>query len=327
MTAPRGGVQANTGGPLAFVCPGQGSKRVDGVLRSLVRAGLGVDRLEKTAALCGTSISTLMSRPSTLDKTDVLQPVLTAISLVIADFLKAKGITPTLAFGHSAGEIAAWSIAGGISGDDAVQLSWERGKLMAREALKRPGGMVAVKTGDASTIEECLAHGRKFGMLVLSAENASDEVVLSGELSAVQAVCTHFAVFATRVPTSGAWHSPLMEGALAEWERVLNAVSPKPVECTLIANCTGEVVLDCHLWVRFLKEQLVSKVEWVRTMEAAAERVQGVITLGPSAVLRALWHRHFADRDVRVYATEDERSLSETARVVGDCSREMEGFV
>lgn len=312
---------------LAFVCPGQGAKRVDAVLRSMVRAGVGVDRLEQAASLCGTTLSTLTSRPSSLDKTDILQPIVTAISLSIANFLKAQGVTPTTVFGHSAGEIAAWAIAGGISADDAVQLSWERGRLMAREAVKHPGAMVAIKTADASTIEECLAVGRHLGALVLSAKNAVDEVVLSGELSAVQAVCTHFPALATRIATSGAWHSPLMEGALQEWEAALNGVSSRPVGCTLIANRTGEVVQDSAEWMRFLKEQLVSQVEWVRTMETAAQAVEGVITLGPSAVLRALWHRQFTHRNVPIYATEDQLSLSETVRAVSGHSKRMEGFV
>src|SRR5262245_48134122 len=100
---------------VAFLFPGQGAKRVFDVLRGVVRRERGRARCEFAARAADVPLLHLMRLPSLLDRTEVLQPVLTAIVLAIADVLAEAGIQPTIVAGHSLGEIAAWSVAGGIS--------------------------------------------------------------------------------------------------------------------------------------------------------------------------------------------------------------------
>lgn len=218
---------------------------------------------------------------------------------------------------------------------------------MAGEAAAHPGGMLALATSDPEAIEVALAVGRHAGSLCVAAHNAPDETVLSGDEPAIRAVLAFAASKATRVPTSGAWHSPAMTGALSEWTRALQGNASLPLRCEMVANRTGQVVppgtreslrtegdgadllrpsfsevfgarqtspFDGASKARpttsptspsedtpsrssdvvaLLAEQLVRPVQWSRGLATVRARADVVVTIGPGAVLRALWHRNF----------------------------------
>lgn len=307
---------------VAFVFPGQGAKRVHEALRFVTRRDSGLALCEEAARAADVPLSRILARPSLLDNTAVLQPMLAAISLFIAQRLTEQGITPDVVLGHSAGEIAALAVAGAFSVEQAISLSALRGRLMAREAALHPGGMVALATSDQAVIEETLAIGRQAGSLAVAAYNAPDETVLSGEEAAIRAVLSSAPAQATRLPTTGAWHSPLMEGALLEWRAAFDEMSTELLRCAVVVNRTGEIAApgaDGRLDIgAVLGEQLVRPVELGRALGTARGLSDDVVLIGPGAVLRALWHKSFGRFSARVESrttlldTEDERALSAT---------------
>lgn len=325
----------------AFLFPGQGAKRVDAALRAAVRGARGRARCELAARAAGVDLEGVLRRPSLLDRTEIYQPIVTAIGLAAAEALGEVGVAPEVVLGHSLGEVAAWSAAGAISTEDAIELAALRGRLMAREAAAHPGGMVALGTDDEAVIEAALVVGRRSGALGLAARNAPDETVLTGDEAAVRAVLAFAPDLATRVPTAGAWHGPAMAGAVAEWGSAVARVTRAEPRCAFVANRTGDVVAagdipDC------VAGQLVRPVLWARSLATVGPRSDVVVILGPGAVLRSLWHRHVrAGTPVRetaggagarepatvprragedgtwatpqkMFTTEDERSLAET---------------
>ncbi len=322
---------------VAFLFPGQGAKRVHEALRAAVRTDVGRALCEVAARAADVPLDRVIARPTLLDRSEVLQPILAAISLAIVHVLAAEGIHPSIVLGHSAGEIAAWSSAGGIAPEAAITLAAVRGRLMAREAAAHPGGMLALATSDPEAIEVALAVGRHAGSLCVAAHNAPDETVLSGDEPAIRAVLAFAASKATRVPTSGAWHSPAMTGALSEWTRALQGNASLPLRCEMVANRTGQVVPPgtrvspraegggaedsssrSNDVVAFLAEQLVRPVQWSRALATVRARADVVVTIGPGAVLRALWHRNFRSlsglqpQTLALLDTEGERALGET---------------
>lgn len=278
---------------VAFLFPGQGAKRVHEALRFVSATESGRALCEAAARAADVPLDRVIARPSLLDRTDILQPMLAAISLAIVGRLSVVGIRPDIVLGHSAGEVAAWSAAGGIAPETAIDLCALRGRLMAREAAAHPGGMVALATSDPDAIDVALAVGRQAGALCLAAHNAPDETVLSGDEAAIRAVLAFAPTKATRVPTAGAWHSPAMEGALSAWRRALHETASQPLACDLVANRTGDLVSDGDDILSLLAEQLVRPVEWATALRVVRARADVVVTIGPGAVLRALWHRCF----------------------------------
>lgn len=279
----------------ALLFPGQGTDLADAV--AAWRAGSShVRRLVDVAADALDEPPDALTRPVALARTEVAQAVLTALGIGIAREVVERGVLPDAVAGHSVGEIAACAVAGAMDDAAAVRLAAARGRLMAREASRRPGGMVSVRAS-ASELAAMLASAGDH--LCVAVHNASGEWVLSGDLGAIRGFAARWP--ATPVPTPGAWHSPAMRGAHDEYERALRDAVRAPLALPVICNRTGEVVRDAAAIPALLADQLTHPVLWADSMATlAALGVERVIACGPGRALRrfareALPHAAFAD--------------------------------
>ena len=251
-----------------------------------------------------------------LERTEVLQPLLTALCLTVAERL---GVTPEVVLGHSLGELAAASAAGAFDARTAVRLAAQRGRLMAREAALNPGGLVALTSAASLRASSAAKDDVPLGAsslgpsvagrddapfastagLELAAVNAPDELVCGGPLAALGA---H-----RRVPVSGAWHTSAMRGALEEFRAALLAVA-KPLSIALCRNLDGALTHD----VGSLAPQLAAPVQFARALTTLVEAgVTTVICVGPGLVMRGLVRKNLGSR-VKVLTTEDEADLTRT---------------
>jgi [acyl-carrier-protein] S-malonyltransferase len=249
-------------------------------------------------------------------RTSVIQPLIAAVGLGAAAALARAGIEPAMVGGHSLGELAAWSTAGAMSPELAVELAGVRGRLMEREAALHPGGMLALSGCDQRRVAEAVAHGQRCGAAVLAAHNAPDDWTVSGEESALAAIAAGHP--STRLPVGGAWHSPAMAGAVAELAEAMRAVRPARPSIPWIVNRTGAIATGAEDPAELVAGQLVRPVQWVRTMAALVhERITHVVTLGPSKLMRSLVRKNIGDRArlVSVERFDDvERALRELDR-------------
>jgi [acyl-carrier-protein] S-malonyltransferase len=237
-----------------------------------------------------------------LERTDVQQPVLTALSLGVHAELLGRGVRPDVVTGHSLGEIAACAAAGCLSPEEAVALAAVRGRLMAREAAGHPGGMLALTTPDQSVVEEALGVARSHGIAALAAHNTAAQWVISGELSALRAVAARFP--ATPVPVTGPWHTDVMRGAEAEFLGAARAAIRRPPAIALVCNRDGSVVSRAEDLPALLAGQLTHAVEWVATMRTlAAAGVAHVVVVGPAKAMRSLVRQNLGDA-VTIHATD-----------------------
>lgn len=267
----------------AFFFPGQGARNLLAGLK-LARSWPGGAKLVGFAAN-GVDLEANAGRA--LERTEVLQPVLTAISLAVH---RALEVTPTLGLGHSLGELPAFAAAGVITDEAAVKLAALRGQLMAREAAAHPGGLMALRS-----LEE--AKG-----LQLAAINAPDEVIVSGTEAALRRLR------GTRVPVSGPWHSEAMQGAVEEFRTALRALDPQPAEFPLIRNLDGALSHSLDT----LADQLTRPVHFVAALNTAvAQGIDTFVTIGPGAVLRGLLRRNLG-ATVRILTTEDAHDFERT---------------
>ncbi|MEU7005577.1 amino acid adenylation domain-containing protein [Streptomyces sp. NPDC046332] len=182
--------------------------------------------------------------PGPLARTDVAQPLLVAYGVALARQVRAWGITPDAVAGHSVGEIAAACVAGTVSLADAVRFAAERGRLMAE--LCAPGAMAAVRC-DEETVTALVADAR--GALSVAAVNGPDQVVLAGTEAAVEHAVAELSargIAARRLAVSRAFHSPLMDPALAPLSEAAGAITLGPSVTPLISTVTAswQPVLD-----------------------------------------------------------------------------------
>jgi [acyl-carrier-protein] S-malonyltransferase len=300
---------------VAFLFPGQGTEHV----------GMGLDleaRWPAAAALiayagraAGVDARALLARGGRdLERTDVIQPLLVATCLAFEQVLREAGIRPAFVAGHSVGELAAWSSAGGIEATTAIDLAAVRGRLMAREAARHPGGMLALPDADEGTVAAALACGSEHGAVVLAAHNAPRQWVLTGDAPALRAIASAFP--ATRLPVKGAWHGPAMAGAVDELREVLRSAPTSPLRSRFVGNASGELLGDDGV-ADSLAAQLIRPVRWTRVLETLVRAgVTQVVTIGPGKILRALARQTLGD-GVRVHTTEDAGDLERALKSLG----------
>jgi [acyl-carrier-protein] S-malonyltransferase len=301
---------------VAFLFPGQGSQFV-GMGRDLPEAFPEARRVfERVDQICQKPISRLcIEGPiETLTITENLQPAIAAVSLGCLEVLKVSGIQPAVSAGHSLGEYAALVSSEAISSDDALRLVQKRGEVMHREALANPGAMAAVVGLDLQAVEEVVALAKEEEVLAVANHNTADQVVITGQEGAVSRATRLLkgrGGKAIPLKVSGAWHSPLMEGAVEEFRRFMDRVHFSTPKSPILFNATAESSSDPEIIKDIMARQLTSPVRWYEIVRKILS--QGITTfaeIGPKRVLTGLLKKIApSETPLRVFNLEDKTSL------------------
>ncbi|NEQ68438.1 MAG: acyltransferase domain-containing protein, partial [Symploca sp. SIO2D2] len=198
------------------------------------------------------------SNSSLLDQTAYTQPALFAIEYALFKLWQSWGIKPDVVMGHSVGEYVAATVAGVFSLEDGLKLIAARGSLMQK--LPAGGAMVSVMASKSKVLETLQAMSRS-EKVAIAAINGPESTVISGEAEAVGAIATHLeslGIKTKQLQVSHAFHSPLMEPMLAEFEAVAKQVTYSQPQISLISNVTGQQVsseiTSAEYWVNHVRQ-------------------------------------------------------------------------
>jgi [acyl-carrier-protein] S-malonyltransferase len=297
-----------------YLFPGQGTVRV-GMGAWLRRRPVARDRLDEVDALLSRPISPLCAR-GPLDRlvsTEHAQVAVTACNLAALAVLTEEGYEPAVVAGHSVGELTALHAAGVLDLAGTVRLVETRARLMAG-AGQAAGGMRAVMGLSAERVEELASAAAAPGEpVVVGLENAPGHVVVSGAVPALDRL-EKLATDATKIvplKVGGAYHSPLMAGAVPGWAAAVDAAPMREPRVPVVPNVTGEPTTDLGALRRALVAQLTGRVLWTRTV-GAVDAVAPGVEVGDSKVLAGLSRRAGA----RCLSMADPGTLRRLAREV-----------
>ncbi|MDT0441056.1 type I polyketide synthase [Streptomyces johnsoniae] len=226
--------------------------------------------------------------PSPLDQTAYTQPALFAVEYALAELWRSWGVTPAAVLGHSVGEYVAAVVAGVLQLPDALRLIALRARLM--QSVPDAGAMVAVPLDEAAAGK---AIGDRAAQVSVAAVNGPRATVLSGAADAVDAIVAELAgqgVKAKRLRVSHAFHSPLLEPVLEEFERAAARVETRPPRVPLISNVTGTVADSGTLSERgYWSRHAGGTVRFHEGLLALGElRVAACLEVGPGRTLLGL---------------------------------------
>ena len=220
-----------------------------------------------------------------------------AVRDVIGDMVVA-------AAGHSLGEFTAYHASDALPFAEAVRLVRRRGELMLDAGTRRPGSMAAVLGTLARPIEEiCFEASEDAGTVVPANYNCPGQIVISGEAAGVDRAMELVKLAgakAKKLNVSGAFHSPLMEFAVAGLSTALDLAHFADARFPVYANVSAQPISDAALARRLLLEQLTAPVQWTRTIESIALLHPRAlfVEMGPGAVLKGLVKKIVPDATV-----------------------------
>lgn len=284
---------------VAAIFPGQGSQVV----------GMGVDVAKHSEAardvfaraneILGYDVLELQRNgpEEKLRETEYSQPAIFATNVALY-YAVGDALKPVVSAGHSFAEFCSLTIAGALSFDEALRIVNERGKAMQYAAEQAPGGMSAVLGTDASKIREVVQRVKaETGKRVQLANfNSPAQIVISGDLSAVQAAGEALLEAGAKrvVPlnVSGAWHSELMEPAVARFEGAVNGGHFHTPQFDVVSNVDAQVYHDADQIKHNLVRSITDEVRWHDcALKLLTYDLELVVEFGASAVLAPMFRR------------------------------------
>nr|BBA66511.1 type I polyketide synthase [Actinoallomurus fulvus] len=234
-------------GGVAFVFSGQGSQWARMALGLLEWSPVFAARF----AECGDALAQwvewdlreAMADETLLGRVDVVQPVLWAVMVSLAEVWRSFGVEPAAVVGHSQGEIAAACVAGALSLDDGARVVALRSKAL--RDLSGSGGMVSVPLPAA---EVPLEDG-----LSVAAVNGPRSTVVSGEVAALERLVAEVEG-ARRIDVDYASHSPAVEGLRDRLLADLDGVGGGRGEVWFESSVGEDPAFDAEYWYRNLRE-------------------------------------------------------------------------
>lgn len=290
----------------AYIFPGQGAQFSGMGLDLYEKSPLAQEYFEKANDILGFSITDIMFEGTAeqLKETKVTQPAIFLHSVILAKVL-GDAFQPEMVAGHSLGELSALVANGVLSFEDGLKLVSKRALAMQKACEKAPSTMAAVLGLEDAVVEEtCAAID---GVVVAANYNCPGQLVISGEIEAVEKACEVLTEKGARrallLPVGGAFHSPMMEPAREELAAAIEATEFSEPICPVYQNVTASAVTNPDEIKKNLMIQLTAPVKWTQSIQAMiADGGTEFIEVGPGKVLQGLMRK--IDRSVAVSGAE-----------------------
>jgi [acyl-carrier-protein] S-malonyltransferase len=238
-------------------------------------------------------------RGDEVHRTDIAQPGILTTSAAIVAVLVERGLEPArapLTAGLSLGEYTALWFAGSLSFEDAVRLVRLRGEAMQDASARLESSMTSLMGATLEQAEALATVGRTRGICAVANLNAPGQIVLSGEIAALEAAEAaapqHGVKRAVRLSVAGGFHSECMRPAAERLERALREVKLAPPRIPFVSNVTATPLTDPDEIKACLAKQVCASVLWERSMRYALDQgLSAFLEPGPGSVLAGLMKR------------------------------------
>lgn len=279
----------------AYIFPGQGAQFTGMGLDLFENSSNAKKLFEEANELLGFDITKIMfeGTPEELKETKVTQPAIFLHSTILATVLD-KSFQPDMVAGHSLGEISALVANKTLAFKDGLLLVSKRARAMQKACELKPSTMAAVLSLDDAVVEKICANTP--GIVVAANYNCPGQLVISGEVSAINQACEGMKEAGARralvLPVGGAFHSPLMEPAREELAMAIENTKFSIPKCPIYQNVSAIATKDPDIIKKNLVSQLTAPVKWTQSMQQMInDGATNFVEVGPGNVLQGLMRK------------------------------------
>ncbi|MDA3838806.1 MAG: ACP S-malonyltransferase [Candidatus Delongbacteria bacterium] len=296
---------------IAFIFPGQASQYVGMGQDLYEKYGIAKELYDKANNILGFDIKKVSFEGplEDLKQTNITQPAIFIMSVILDRILKEKGFKPEMTAGHSLGEYSAHVCAETMSFENALEVVKLRGSEMQKAGESNPGTMAAiVGLKDENIVIEACKEASVVGVVQAANFNSPGQTVISGSIDGVrkgmEIAKEKGAKIVKELVVSGAFHSPLMESAVKPLTEKLDTVTFNNPKITVVPNVTAKMSTDKEEMKKLLIDQVMSPVKWTKSVEEMISNgIDTFIEVGPGNVLKGLGKR--ISRDVRFFGVQN----------------------
>jgi [acyl-carrier-protein] S-malonyltransferase len=228
-----------------------------------------------------------------LSATEYSQPALFVVGMAAAKVWEElnpdQARRVTAAAGLSLGEYTAVCFAGGVSFEDALRLVQRRGQAMQSAADVVQSGMASILGLDLEQVRKRCDEARDNEVLQPANLLCPGNIAISGHLSAIDRLEQLSAgqVKLVRLSVAGAFHTSLMEPAVAKLESALAETPIADTKIPVYSNVDSAPHQQAAEIRQLLAKQVVSPVLWEDSIRAmVSDGIGGFVELGTGRVLR-----------------------------------------
>ncbi len=279
----------------AYIFPGQGAQFSGMGLDLYENSPMAQELFEKANDILGFHITDIMFEGSAEDlkETKVTQPAIFLHSVILAKTL-GENFKPDMVAGHSLGEFSALVANGTLNFKDGLELVSQRAQAMQKACELTSGTMAAVLGLEDKQVEDICDEVD--GIVVPANYNCPGQLVISGELQAIEKACEVLKEAGARramiLPVGGAFHSPLMEPAREELALAIENTTFNTPACPIYQNVTTTAVQNSDEIKKNLMSQLTAPVKWTQSMQHMMKDGGALFTeVGPGKVLQGLMRK------------------------------------
>lgn len=219
-----------------------------------------------------------------LDHTRLSQPALFAVEFGLASMLHNWGLRPHAVLGHSVGAYAAAVVAGIYTLDTATDLIAHRAQIMGGLP---PGGAMCALFADVPTAQEICDQ---VDGVAIATMNSPVSTVIAGEEGAIQRaieIAAKTDIPARLLPVSHAFHSPLMQPAVAPFKKEVDRIDAAAPQISFVSDMTGEALVAAPDG-DYLSQHILQPVNFAKGLEELRRLgCTDFIEVGPGSALRS----------------------------------------
>jgi [acyl-carrier-protein] S-malonyltransferase len=290
---------------VAFIFPGQGSQYI-GMAKDLFEEFSSVKEMfENASDILKVDLADIcLNGPGEkLKQTIYTQPAIFVHSCALQMILRENYVTAMAAAGHSLGEYTALVAANALTFETALAAIAKRSAAMQADCDKTSGAMAAILGLKYDDVAEIIKDVN--GIVVLANYNSPDQVVISGQKTAVDSASAKLkevgAKRAVPLVVAGAYHSPLMANSAEIMREYIMQMNFGAFDFPVYSNVTAEPVSVAATFKELLSRQLISPVLWYPSvLNMYRDEARHFVEIGPGKVLQGLVKRSLDDADVEI---------------------------